>query len=108
MTDQERPLIYGYMRVERSQTDKELHVLELDLQRFAASEGYRYAQTFQEFEPGCTRVFTALVAELTRVGGHHVVVPTMDHLALHPLLQVHLLMKLELDAGAEVFEVTAS
>lgn len=108
MTDQEQPLIYGYMRVQRSQTDDELHALECDLQRFAASEGYRYATTFQEFVPGCTRVFTALVAELTRVGGHHVVVPTMDHLAFHPLLQIHLLMKLELDAGAEVFEVIAS
>ncbi|MGW1715597.1 recombinase family protein [Streptomyces sp. NPDC002156] len=108
MTDQERPLIYGYMRVQRSQTDDELLALERGLQLFAASEGYRYAMTFQEFVPGCTRVFGSLVAELTRVGGHHVVVPTMDHLALHPLLQIHLLMKLELDAGAEVFEVIAS
>ncbi|WP_086747848.1 recombinase family protein [Streptomyces scabiei] len=108
MTDQEHPLIYGYMRVQRNQTDEELHALEVGLHRFAASEGYHYVTTFQEFIPGCTRAFGALVAELTRVGGHHVVVPTMDHLALHPLLQIHLLMKLELDAGAEVFEVTAS
>ncbi|WP_406158255.1 recombinase family protein [Streptomyces canus] len=108
MTNQELPLIYGYMRVQRSHTDEELLALELDLRLFADSEGYQYVTTFQEFESGCTRVFTALVAELTRVGGHHVVVPTMDHLALHPLLQIHLLMKLELDAGAEVFEVIAS
>ncbi len=108
MTDQERPVIYGYMRVQQSQTDEELLALEHDLQLFAASEGYRYAMTFHEFIPGCTRAFGALVAELTRVGGHHVVVPTMDHLALHPLLQIHLLMKLELDAGAEVFEVVES
>ncbi|MFM9590278.1 hypothetical protein ACKI1J_14370 [Streptomyces scabiei] len=108
MTNQEHPLIYGYMRVQRSQTDEELLVLELGLQNFAASEGYRYAATFHEFVPGCTREFGALVAELTRVGSHHVVVPTMDHLALHPLLRMHLLVKLELDAGAEVFEVIES
>ena len=108
MTDQERPLIYGYMRVQRSQTDGELLALERALRIFAASEGYRYATTFQEFTPGCTRVFRALVAELTRVGGQHVVVPTMDHLALHPLLQLHLLVKLEVDAGAEVFEAVES
>jgi hypothetical protein len=108
MTNQELPLIYGYMRVQRSHTDEELLALELDLRHFAASEGYRYVTTFQEFEPGCTRAFGALVAELTRVGGHHVVVPTMNHLALHPLLQIHLLAKLELDADAEVFEVAGS
>lgn len=104
MTDQEQPLIYGYMRVLRGQTDEELHALEVGLRLFAASEGYRYATTFQEFTPGCTRAFGALVDELVRVGGQHVVVPTLDHLALHPRLQIHLLTKLELDAGAEVFE----
>jgi len=108
VTDQEQPLIYGYMRVQRSQTDEELLALELGLRLFATSEGYRYVTTFQEFIPGCTRAFEALVAELTRVGGHHVVVPTVDHFAPHPLLQIHLLMKLELDAGAEVFEVIES
>ncbi|UIX33350.1 recombinase family protein [Streptomyces sp. GQFP] len=108
MTDQERPLIYGYMRVQRSQTDEELLALEDGLRLFAASEGYRYATTFQEFTPGCNREFKSLIAELKRAGGHHVVVPTMDHLALHPLLQIHLLTKLELDAGAEVFEVISS
>ena len=108
MTDQELPLIYGYMRVQRSHTEEELLALELDLRGFAAAEGYRYAMTFCEFGPGCTTEFGALVAELTRVGGHHVVVPTMDHLALHPLLRMHLLVKLELDAGAEVFEVVES
>ncbi|CBG70016.1 conserved hypothetical protein (fragment) [Streptomyces scabiei 87.22] len=108
MTNQELPLIYGYMRVPRSHTDEELLALERGLQRFAASEGYQYATTFQEFVPGCTGAFGALVAELTRVGGRHVVVPTIDHLALHPLLQVHMLAKLELDAGAEVFEVVES
>ncbi|MGW2120149.1 recombinase family protein [Streptomyces sp. NPDC001758] len=105
MTDQELPLIYGYVRVQRGHTDEELLALELDLRGFAAAEGYRYGTTFREFIPGCTREFAALVRELQRARSYHVVVPSMDHLALHPLLRMHLLVKLELDAGAKVFEV---
>lgn len=108
MTDQELLLIYGYMRVQRGHTEEELLALELDLRHFAAAQGYRYAVTFHEFVPGCTREFAALVRELQRAGSRHVVVPTTSHLALHPLLRMHLLVKLELDAGAEVFEVVES
>ena len=99
------PPIYGYMRIERHQSEDTLHSLEAGLRLYAEAQGYQLVRIFQEFVPGCHRTFAALVDQLKRTDAHHVVVPSMEHLARHPLLQIHMVIRLELEAHAEVFEV---
>ncbi|ARP71755.1 hypothetical protein LK07_20595 [Streptomyces pluripotens] len=95
--------VYGYMRVD-DESDEALFDLETALQRYADIRGYQLVEIFAESTPGCQRTFAALVDELRCTGVRHVVVPSMEHLARHPLLRTHMLIRLELEADAQVFE----
>jgi hypothetical protein len=103
-----KPLVYGYIRVQSDWSEDELLDLERDLQRFAVANGFSFAGFFHETMKGYYGVFHELVLELQRVRCRHVVVSSIDDLAGHHLLQIHLLRQLEIDAGAEVLELSES
>lgn len=102
-TDTTSTKVYGYMRVE-DESDEALFDLEAGLHRYADVHGYQLVEIFAEFVPGCQRMFAALVDELKRTGARRVVVPSMEHLARHPFLRTHMVICLELEADAQVFE----
>lgn len=100
-----KPLMYGYLRVEDEAEDEEIARIERELSSFADTEGCCYATTFYEYEPGSHRAFDELAEELKRAAARHVVVPSMNHISAHPILQRHMVMRLELDADVQVFEL---
>lgn len=97
-----KPLLYGYLRVDDDPADEELSRMERRLRRHAETEGFCYAGTFHEYQPGVYRALDELVEELRRAEARHVVVPSMEHVSRHPLLRSYLLNRLEFEAGARV------
>lgn len=61
---------------------------------------------FYEFVCGSHEAFEELNRELQRVDAHHVVVPSLRHLAKHRILQNSMLFRLEYEANAEVLELS--
>ncbi|MEV6826661.1 hypothetical protein [Amycolatopsis sp. NPDC051102] len=96
------PSAYGYLRVPADVPDHEMLCLEQALIAFAESEGWSFAGFFFEFRSGSRAGFNELIAELVRAGAHHVVVPSLRHLAAYTLLQNAMQDRLAIDAGAEV------
>lgn len=97
-----KPLIYGFMRVPGEAADEEIRQIELALLRFAEAEGFYLAAIFHEHVPGSHAVFGELLNELQPAQAHHVVVPSLRHLASHPILRTSMLMHLEFEAKARV------
>lgn len=97
-----KPLIYGYLRAPDETPDEELDGLVSELQRYAEAEGYCYAATFFEYEPGSRAAFDELIQELKRAEARHVVVPSLEHLSSHRLLCSSMVERLEADASAFV------
>jgi Resolvase, N terminal domain len=100
-----KPLIYGYMRVTDEWDDDQLRETEQQLARHAEAGGYRLGAIFHNCTPGRLNTLTALVDALRRSGARHVIVPSLEHLARHPLLQEQLIELLETGAQAQVIEV---
>lgn len=98
-----KPLIYGYMRIDGAEPDQDIRDTERDLRGLAEVEGYCFATIFHEFEPGSQRAFLALVEELQRSGAHHVVVPSLEHLARNEVLQNIMLTQLMYWADPQVW-----
>ncbi|WP_410639289.1 hypothetical protein [Amycolatopsis sp. lyj-346] len=96
------PLAYGYMRVPAHVPDPEVRGLEQAVARYAKSLGLYFVSFFFEFDCGSREGFDELASELVRADAHHVVVPSLRHLALNTLLQDAMCERLALDAGAEV------
>jgi hypothetical protein len=99
------PLLYGYMRVPCDIPDAKVWRMEHEMKRYAEREGFCFATVFYEFTCGVFDAFEELLAELQSAEAHHVIVPTLRHLARNRLLQNSLLARLEFDAAAEVLEL---
>ncbi len=100
-----KPLIYGYLRVTDDLDDPAIRRMERSLQELADTAGFCFATTFHEYQPGYHGAFDELTRELQRAHAHHVVVPTLDHLAQHPILQDLMLTRLARDAHAHLWVV---
>lgn len=100
-----KPLAYGFMRVPSGAEDEDIRQIELALKNFAEVKGFCFAAVFHEHVVGSQAVFGDLVKELQRAQAHHVIVPSVQHLASHPILRMSMLVHLELEAGASVHEL---
>lgn len=100
-----KPLIYGYRRVTDDLEDHRIRRMERGLQVLAEAEGFCFATTFHEHQPGYRGAFQELTRELQRADGHHVVVPSLGHLSLHPLLRDMMLTSLAREADAHLWAV---
>lgn len=96
------PCAYGYMRVPGDVPDDKVRKLENQLVAYAENHGLRFVRFFFEFHCGSREAFEELVAELVRADVHHVVVPSLRHLAQNGLLQDQMLDYLRFRARAEV------
>lgn len=99
------PLAFAYMRVPCDIPDYKVLRMKLEFRASAERKGLCLSAIFCEYVCGAGGVFDDMVSELRRTGAHHVLVPTYRHLARNQLLQNSLLLRLELDADAEVFEL---
>ncbi|MGH3565893.1 MAG: recombinase family protein [Pseudonocardia sp.] len=100
-----KPLIYGYLRVPDDLDDHQIRRMERGLRDLAQAEGFCFATTFHEHQPGYQGAFQELTRELQRADAHHVVVPSLGHLSLHPLLRNMMLAYLAREADAHVWVV---
>jgi len=100
-----KPLIYGYLRLTDDLDDHEIRRMEQGLQELAEAGGFCFATTFHEYQTGYHGGFDELTHELQRAHAHHVVVPSLEHLSGHPLLQDMMLAHLAREAGAYVWVV---
>ncbi|GAB3362689.1 recombinase family protein [Amycolatopsis echigonensis] len=96
------PRAYGYMRVPCDVPDNQVRKLENQLVAYAKTHGLQFVRFFFEFHCGSREAFEELVAELVRTNSHHVVVPSLRHLAQNGLLQDQMLDYLRFRARAEV------
>jgi DNA invertase Pin-like site-specific DNA recombinase len=98
------PPIYGYMRVSLEGDDAVVREVEQGLRRFAEEHGFVLRGIFYEYTSGSQTTFDQLVCRLQEAGARHVVVPSLAHFSGSPLIRNHLLMRLEDECKAEVFE----
>ena len=96
------PRAYGYMRVPCDVPDDKVRQLENQVVAYAEKRGLRFAGFFFEFQCGSREAFDDLVAELVRADAHHVIVPSLRHLAHNALLQDQMLDHLSFTARAQV------
>lgn len=96
------PHAYGYMRVPRDVEDEKVKLLEEQTVEYAERSGLHFVRFFFEFHCGSREAFEELIAELIRADAHHVVVPSLRHLAQNGLLQDQMLERLEFSARAQV------
>jgi len=97
--------VYGYMRAYDDRSDDEIRCDELELARWAESEGYELVCVYQELDEGGNAELTALVAELKRTKTRAVVVPSIAHFGAGRALQDHVWAHIVHNGGAEVYEV---
>lgn len=98
-----KPLIYGYMQVDPDIPDNHIRQVELLLEDYAEAEGYCFATIFHEDASVNNRsAFVELINELKRSEAHHVIVPSIDHFSSHPVVRVHMLMRLEDETDVQV------
>jgi DNA invertase Pin-like site-specific DNA recombinase len=100
-----KPLIYGYMRVSSDAEDGIICGLEHALKQFAEDKGFRFADIFYEYDSGSHRAFDRLASTLRQMNARHVVVPSMGHLSGSRIVSIQMLMRLEHEANAEVYEL---
>ncbi|MFE3443058.1 hypothetical protein ACFXNW_08500 [Nocardia sp. NPDC059180] len=94
-------LIYGYLRDDLAEGHGD--ELEAALRGLARAAGLCFAATFHESTAGDGTAFAELTQELKRADAHHVVVPSLDHLAGQTIPRELLLAKLASDAEAQVW-----
>ncbi|MCU1647402.1 MAG: Uncharacterized protein JWN03_7677 [Nocardia sp.] len=98
-----RALIYGYLRDDLA--DGHSEELEVDLRTLAREQGLCFAATFHESLSSDGTAFVELMCELMRADAHHVVVPSLEHLAGQAIPREALLAKLTRVATARVWTV---
>jgi DNA invertase Pin-like site-specific DNA recombinase len=96
------PRAYGYMRVPCDVSDEKIRKLEDQVVAYAEIHGLHFVCFFFEFHCGSREAFDDLVAELIRTDAHHVIVPSLRHLAQNRLLQEQMLEHLSFTARAQV------
>ncbi|MEU6580370.1 hypothetical protein [Nocardia sp. NPDC046763] len=96
-------LIYGYVRDDLA--DGRSEELENAMCGLARSAGLCFAATFHESTPGDGTAFAELTAELKRADAHHVVVPSLDHLAGQTIPRDILIAKLAHEASVKIWAV---
>ncbi|ROO63338.1 resolvase-like protein [Micromonospora sp. Llam0] len=97
-----KPLVYGYLRVDRDALDGDIRQMEVAFKFWAEQEGYCFAGLFHEDDSALNRpALTALIEEIGRCDVRHVIMPSLAHLSTHQVFQCHLLGTLE-DAGVQV------
>ncbi len=96
-------LIYGYLRDDLA--DGHSAELEDAMSSLAREEGLCFAATFHESTSGDGTAFVELTQELKRADAHHVVVPSLDHLAGQTIPRDILLAKLAREAAAQVWTI---
>ncbi|NKY86683.1 hypothetical protein [Nocardia veterana] len=96
-------LIYGYVRDDLA--DGRAAELEDAMCTLANEVGLCFAATFHESTQGDGTAFAELTAELKRAEAHHVVVPSLDHLAGQTIPRDVLIAKLAHDAEAQVLTI---
>ena len=89
-----KSLMYGYVRVTEL-ADDEVQQLECGLRKLADAEGCCLAEIRYEYQAGCYRTFYGLLEELKQASVRQLVVPSLDHLASHPLLLEQLITRLD-------------
>jgi DNA invertase Pin-like site-specific DNA recombinase len=89
-----KPLMYGYLWITEL-ADDEVQQLECALEKLAEAEGFCLTEIRYEHQPGCHGMFYRLLAELKQASVRQLVVPSLDHLASHPLLREQLVMRLD-------------
>lgn len=99
-------MMYGYMRVDGDEPDDDIRHTERRLRALAEVEGYCFAGLFHEHDAS-QRAFAELIEELKRAEAHHVVVPSLRHLADNHLLRGIMLTQLEHQAHAVVVELSS-
>lgn len=104
MSNDTKPPIYGYMRAYYSDFDNTTAKLELQMFRWAQSEGYDLTFIYQEVEEGRIDVLTEMVEEMKRTGDRAVLVPSLEHFGTTRILQEHLCAYVVHYAGGEVFQ----
>ncbi|MFF2084322.1 hypothetical protein ACFVVM_11115 [Nocardia sp. NPDC058176] len=93
-------LIYGYLRDDLAEGQGDQ--LEDALRSLARTAGMCFAATFHESTAGDGAAFVELTQELKRADAHHVVVPSLDHLAGQTIPRDLLIAKLAHEAAAQV------
>ncbi|WFE25536.1 recombinase family protein [Solwaraspora sp. WMMD791] len=98
-----KPLMYGYLRVDRDALDGDTRQMELALQFWAEQEGYCFAGLFRDQDTTTPNrpALTALIEQISRSGARHVIMPSLARLSTHPAAQRHLRHALE-DTGVQV------
>jgi hypothetical protein len=96
-------LIYGYLRDDLA--DGRIGELEDAMCDLARAAGLCFAVTFHESDPGDGTAFAELTAELKRAEAHHVVVPSLEHLAGQTIPRDLLIAKLVQEAAARIWTV---
>ncbi|WP_245545864.1 hypothetical protein [Nocardia higoensis] len=96
-------LIYGYLRDDLAEGHRE--EIEAKMSSLAREEGLCFAATFHEETGGDGAAFVELTQELRRADAHHVVVPSLDHLAGQTIPRDILIAKLAQDAAARVWTI---
>ena len=99
------PLAYGYMRVPADVPDYRVRRVEQAVVRCSEAKGLYFVSFYFEHHCGSREGFDELVAELLRADAHHVVVPSLKHLALNELLQTAMREQLAAEANAQVHAV---
>nr|WP_232541365.1 hypothetical protein [Nocardia bovistercoris] len=96
-------MIYGYVRDDLAEGHCE--ELEIAMSDLAREEGFCFAATFHESTSGDGAAFAELTQELRRADAHHVIVPSLDHLAGQTIPRDLLIAKLAQDAAARVWTI---
>lgn len=98
-----KPLMYGYLRVDRDALDGDIRQMELALQFWAEQEGYCFAGLLHDHDTTTPDrpALTALIEQISRSGARHVIMPSLAHLSTRPAAQRRLRHALE-DTGVHV------
>lgn len=100
-----RPLL-GYIRVPPEFPDSDIEMLRRSMAVFANQEGFVLVRVLVDQNRIHTAAFAELMVALQHGEANHVVVPTMEHLAHFPGIQLAMKELVEGRTGARVLVMT--
>jgi hypothetical protein len=101
-----RPLL-GYIRVPPEFPARHVEMLRRSMAEFANHEGFVLLRVLVDQNPEHTKAFFELMVALGHGEAKHVVVPTMEHLALFPAVQSAMKELVEIRTEARVLVMGA-